>query len=148
MLGAARIGRLHKLYIEATANLATPTWVEFGKIQGGNRTGQRDVSEVKERDEEDTLVMLGHRNREITLTITKRPGNTEYDVLETASESGAKVGIAMMTGDITTTGERGYQAEMYVTGWDDDQAHDSTVINATLRPAADYTTAPDFVEIA
>ena len=148
LTGGALIGRLHKLYIEPTADLATPTWEEYGKIQGASRTGQRDVAEVKERDLEDTTVLLGHKNREITLPVTRRPGNTQYDALEDAFESGAKIGIAMMTGAIATSGERGYQAEMYVTGFDDDQAHDSTQVSVTLRPAADYVTAPDFVEIA
>lgn len=148
LTGAAKIGRLHKLYVEPSADLALPTWEEYGKIQGANRTGQRDVAEVKERDLEDTTVLLGHKNREITLPVTRRPGNTQYDYLEDAFENGTKIGIAMMTGEIATSGERGYQAEMYVTGFDDDQAHDSTSVQVTLRPAADYTTAPDFVEIA
>lgn len=147
LTGAALLGRLHKLYIEPTADLALPTWAEYGKIQGANRTGQRDVSEVKERDLEDTTVLLGHKNREISLPITRRPGNTEYDALEDAFENGTKIGIAMMTGTITSSGERGYQAEMYVTGFDDDQAHESNAVQVSLRPAADYVTAPAFVEI-
>ena len=144
----ARIGRLHMFYVDADGDIATPTWVLYGKIQGANRTQQRDVAEIKERDLDETLVMLGHKNREITLPITKRPGDTNYDILEAAFESGAKVGIAMMTGPIATSGERGYQAEMYVTGFDDDEAHDATTINVTLRPCGDYVTAPAFVQIA
>lgn len=148
LTGTLKIGRLHKLYVEASADLVSPTWVEYGKIQGASRTQQRDVAEVKERDLEETLVELGHINREITLQISRRPGLTStYDILEAAFESGANVGIAMMTGTITTAGERGYQAEMKVTGFDDDQAHDSTMVAVTLRPAASYTTAPDFVEV-
>ena len=146
--GGALIGRLHKIYIELDADLATPTWGLYGKIQGGNRSGNRDVSEIKERDLDDTTVLLGHKNREITIPITRRPGNAQYDALEEAFENGTKIGIAMMTGLIATVGERGYQAEMYVTNWDDDQAHDSSTIQVTLRPAADYVTAPDFVEIS
>ena len=148
MSGEVKIGRLHKLYVDADGDIAVPTWVEYGEIQGGSRTGQRDVSEIKERAFDETLVMLGHKNREISLTATKRPGNTNFDLLQAAFESGAKVGIAMMTGPIATSGEQGYQAEMYVTGFDDDQANDATTVAVTLRPAADYVTAPDFVEIA
>lgn len=147
MPGEAKIGRLHKFYVDADGDIAIPTWVEYGEIQGASRTGQRDVAEVKERGIDETLVMLGHKNREISLPITKRPGNANFDILQTAYEDGSKVGVAMMTGEITTVGEQGYQAEMYVTGFDDDQAHDATMAQVTLRPCADYTTAPDFVEI-
>lgn len=145
---AARIGRLHKLYIDADGSIATPTWVEYGEIQGASRTGSRDVAEVKERGLAETTVMLGHKTREISMTVTKRPGNTNFNLLQTAYETGAKIGVAMMTGTITTAGEQGYQAECYVTQFDDDQAHDSTTCTVTLRPCADYTTAPAFVEIS
>ncbi len=147
--GKALLGRLHRFYIEPTADLETPVWEEYGKLQGANRGGARDVSEIKERDLIDTTVLLGHRNTEISLTITRRPGNDQFDALEAAANADPpqKVGIAMMTGDITEPGERGFMAEMYVTQWDDDQAHDSNAIAVTLRPAADYDTAPEFVEI-
>lgn len=148
MAGEARLGRLHKLYIDADGDIESPTWVEYGEIQGASRSNPRDVAEVKERGLDETTVLLGHKTRELSLTVTKRPGNTNYDILEEAFESGSKVGVAMMTGPIATAGERGYQAEMYVTNWDDDQAHDATSATVTLRPAADYTTAPDFVEIS
>lgn len=144
----ARIGRLHKMYIDADGDIETPTWVEYGEIQGASRTGGRDVAEVKERAIDETLVMLGHKTREISLTVTKRPSNTNFDLLQAAYESGGKVGVAMMTGTITTAGEQGFQSECYVTQFDDDQAHDSTTCTVTLRPCADYTTAPDFVEIS
>lgn len=148
MAGEARIGRLHKLYVDADGDISSPTWVEYGEIQGGNKNRGRDTAEVKERASPETLVMLGHISTEISLTLTKRPGNTNYDLVEAAAETGAKIGIAMMSGDIATSGERGYQAEMYVTQFDDDQSNDSTTVSVTLRPCADYATAPDFVEVA
>jgi len=144
----ARIGRLHKFYIDADGDIATPTWVEYGEIQSGSRSSQRKVAEVEERGIDETTVMLGHKGREISLTVTKRPGNTNYDLLQTAYEDGGKVGVAMMTGPIATSGEQGYQAEMYVTGFDADESNESTSAAVTLRPCADYTTAPDLVEIA
>lgn len=148
MAGEARIGRLHKLYVDADGDIAVPTWVEYGEIQGGGRSDQRDLAEVKERGLDETTVMLGHKSREVSLTLTKRPGNTNFDLLQAAFDTGAKVGIAMMTGAIATSGEQGFQAEMYVTAFNDDQANDSTTVSATLRPCADYVTPPDFVQIA
>lgn len=147
--GALIIGRLHKLYIEPVSDLEAPTWVEYGEIQGATRTQQRDVAEVKERNFLETTVELGHLNTEVTLQISRRPGlTTTFDVLEAAARSGDNVGIAMMTGGITEPGERGYQAEMKVVGFDDDQAHDSTMVSVTLRAAASRDTDPAYVEIA
>ena len=146
--GEALQGRLHKLYIDPAGDMTTPTWTEYGKIQGGGQTSGRDVSELKERDTDETTVLLGHRNNEQSLTITRRHGNTQFDALRTAHINGSKISIAMMTGTITDSGERGYQAEMYVTQFDDDQSHESNSISVTLRPAADYVVAPGYVTIA
>lgn len=145
--GSALLGRVHKLFVDPAGDLTTPTWTEYGKIQGASRSGGKDVAEIKERDLIDTTVLPGHRNTEITLPITRRPGDTEYDALEDAFHNDAKISIALMTGEVATIGERGYQAEMYVTQWDDDQAHDGTAVQVTLRPAADYVVAPDFIEV-
>ena len=150
LTGAAKIGRLHKLYVEPSADLATlPTWEEYGKIQGANRTGpaRRGRGEGTRSRRHDRPVGA-QEPRDYAARHPPSRQCTQYDYLEDAFENGTKIGIAMMTGEIATSGERGYQAEMYVTGFDDDQAHDSTSVQATLRPAADYTTAPDFVEIA
>lgn len=147
-MGAARVGRLHKLYVDADGDIASPTWVEYGEIQGASVTCQRDVAEVKERSVQETTVMLGHINTEVSLTVTKRPGNTNYDILRSAFYAGAKVGIATMTGPIATVGEQGFQAEMFVVGFDDPQENDSTTCDVTLRPCAVYVTAPAFVQIA
>lgn len=146
--GDARIGRLHELHVDADGDIASPTWVEYGEIQGGNRTSQRNVSEVAERGLDEITVMLGHKKKEMSFTITKRPGNTNFDLIQAAHESGAKIGIAMMTGPIATSGEQGFQGEVYVTGFDSDESNESTVCSITMMPCADYTTAPDLVEIA
>ena len=145
--GKPRQGRLQKAYYDADGDIATPMWIELGKIQGGGKTSQRDVSEIKERDLDETLVLLGHKSRELTLQLTRRPGQADFNALQDAYENGTKIGFAMVTGDITDSGQRGWQGEVYVTGWDDDQSHDGTVISVTIRLAADYDTAPDVVEV-
>lgn len=145
--GAALSGRVQKLYIDVDGDIATPTWVEFGKIQGASISGPRDVTEIKERDLQDTIVLPGHISREISLTITRRPGNTSYDAVRAAHNAGTKIGVAMMTGPIAEVGQTGFQCEAYCIDWNDDQAHDNGAIECTLRPAADYVTPPAFVTI-
>lgn len=150
--GAPQIGKNCRLYY-STAPLLTATWVHAGKIQGASKSQGRDVAEVKERDCNDTLVLRGHVTRELTLTLTRRPGSVFYDMIRAAAEaedgSGNEIVIlAIMNGPIATVGVDGFQAEFVVTQIDDDQAHDSTSLSVTLRPSANYTTAPMAVVIA
>ncbi|MFV0445671.1 MAG: hypothetical protein ACK5Q5_18980 [Planctomycetaceae bacterium] len=146
--GKAIIGKLCKAYIDVDGDIAGPTWVEAPKIQGLSKTSSRNLAEIAERGEDDVLVLPSHINREISFELTRRPGDTVYDTLENAFEDGTKVGVAIMTGGIAVSGSRGYQAEVYVTQFDDDQGHEGTTVSVTVRPAADYTTAPAHVAIA
>jgi hypothetical protein len=140
-------GKLCKAYVDVDGSIATPTWVEAGKIQGLTKTEGRNVVEIAERAEDEVLVLLSHKTREISFELTRRPGNAVYDAIEDAFEAGTKIGVAIMSGGIAVVGSRGYQAEVYVTQFDDDQGHESSTRAVTLRPAADYTTAPAHVEI-
>lgn len=144
--GKPKLGKARKLYIDVDGDIASPTWVEAGKIQGLSKSYSHNVAEIEERDEEEALVLLGHKVREITFELTVRPGNAVYDAIEDAFENQTKLGAAIFSGAIATSGERGYQAEVYVTNWDDDEAHTNSTVSITIRPAADYVTAPAFVE--
>ncbi|WP_437230401.1 hypothetical protein SH661x_001948 [Planctomicrobium sp. SH661] len=149
--GAPQLGKNCRAYY-SLAPLAAPTWVHGGKIQGLSKTQGRDVAEVKERDLNETTVLRGHMTREVSMTLTRRPGDTFYDLILAAAEaedgSGDEIVVlALMNGPITTAGVDGYMAEFVVTQLDDDQAHDSTSLSVTLRPSANYTTAPMAVVI-
>lgn len=148
LTGKPKIGKLKKFYIDVDGSIASPTWVLVGTIQGLSKNSSRAVAELEERGEDEVLVMIGHKTNEVTFQLSCRPGQTIYDAIETAYQNGTKIGIAVMTGVITDVDERGYQAEVYVTQFDDDQAHTSSAISVTVRAAADYTTAPAHVEIS
>lgn len=144
--GIPKIGKLSRLY--SAPDLATPVWTEQGKIQGANKSQSADVAEIKERALNEVVVLTGHISRTFTIQLTRRVGDTFYNALEDAFNDGSNVNLAFMTGDITNSGERGYQAEFKVTGWPDNEEHTGTSVEVELRPAGDYTTAPAAVEIA
>ena len=146
--GKPTLGKNRKFYIDVDGAIATPTWTLAGKIQGLQLSGPHNVAEIEEREEEEVLVLLAHKKRTLSLQLTHRPGNTIYDAIQDAYENQTKIGVAIMSGPIANSGERGYQAEMYVEDFDDDQGHTNTAVAVTLRPAADYATAPTFVEIS
>lgn len=145
--GKPTIGKARKFYVDVDGSIAVPTWVLAGKIQGLSMNSSHNVAEIEERGESDVLVLPGHKTREISLQLTHRPGDATFDAIQDAYENQTKLGVAVMSGLITNVGERGYQAEVYVTQFDDDQGHTNSAIAVTLRPAADYVTAPAFVEI-
>ena len=51
-------GRLCKFYYDADGDIAAPTWVLVGEIQGGGMTSQAEVAEVRERSFDE--VTIGH----------------------------------------------------------------------------------------
>lgn len=140
------IGAIEKLYYDADGDIAIPTWVELDKIQGASITSQRDVVEIKERALLETLTMNAHKSREITFQLTRRNSDADFKALQDAYEADTLLGFAVATGDIATSGTRAWIGEARITGWDDDQSHDSSTIAVTVRPAADYTTAPTIAE--
>ena len=146
--GAPILGKLCRAYVEPTATIEGGTWEELGRIQGLTKNGSRNVAEIAEREEEEVLVLVSHKTREISFDITRRPGSAGYDAVEAAFEGGTKIGLTVLTGDIEDADSRGYQAEVYVTQFDDDQGHEATTVSVTCRPAADYTTAPAAIGIA
>lgn len=144
--GAPTIGKLKRLY--SCPDLSSPVWTEQGKVQGGNIDRNRDVAEIKERVIDETTVLVGHINTSYRLSLTRRVGDTFYNAIEDAFSNGTNINLAIMTGDITNSGERGYQAEFKVVSFPDDESHTNSVNEIELRPAADYGTAPAAVEIA
>ncbi len=146
LTGKVKLGKARKLYIDVDGDIAIPTWVEAGKIQGLSKSYGHNVAEIEERDVEDVTVMLGHKTREISFELTVRPGDAVYDAIEDAFENQTKIGVAVFSGPIATSGERGFEAEAYVTDWSDDEAHTNSSVSITLRPAADWDTAPAFVK--
>lgn len=148
LTGAPVIGKACKLYYDADGDIATPTWVEIGKVQNVDVDWSRDEAEIKERDQDEATVMLGHKVRSITVEITRRPDNAVYDAIEAAAEAGTKIGLAAYTGAIATAGNRGWAGEVFVTAATDPQAHTGSTRTFTFRPAASYVTAPLFAETA
>lgn len=148
LTGIPVIGKSMIAYYDADGDIAVPVWVAIGKAAGTAVEFDRDVAEVKERDEDDTTVLLGHINRTMTLEMARRPDNAIYDIIEAAAENGTKIGMAFYTGAIATQGHRGWAGEVYITASSDPQGHTDVIRTYTVRPCAAWITAPTFAETA
>lgn len=147
LAGAGEVGFIEEIYYDADGDIASPTWVLIPGVQDVQVSASKNVSEIAERNVPEIGVVPTHTSREITVTITKKNGNTNYDALKAAFEDNTKIGVAAMTGPVATAGEKGFQAEAYIVGWDDDGAHEGNSVSITIRPAANATTAADYVTI-
>jgi hypothetical protein len=148
LTGAGEVGFIEEVYYDADGDIASPTWVLMPGVQDVQVSSQSNKSEIAVRNEDFVGVVPTHKVVSITVTLTKRNGDTNYDALREAHFSNTKIGVAAMTGPVATVGEKGFQAEAYVTGWDDDGAHEGNSVSVTIEPAANATTAADYVTIS
>ena len=148
LAGAGEVGFIEEIYYDADGDIASPTWVLIPGVQDVQESASKNVAEIAERNVAEIGVMPTHTNREYTVTITKKNGNTNYDALKAAFEDNTRIGIAAMTGPIATAGEKGFQAEAFIVGWDDDGSHEGNSATLTIRAGANATTAADFVTIS
>lgn len=138
-------GQIAKLYYDVDGSIASPTWVEVTCTSGVQISSEWVESTVVCRSPRIELVKNCHQRVTITVKMPRKPGNTIFNNFAAAFRAGSKIGIAAMSGDISAdTGDYGWQFEALVTGMNDDQEHTSNEVTFTIRPDADYTTAPSF----
>lgn len=145
--GAGEIGFIEEIYYDADGDIASPTWVLMPGVQDVQQSSDKDVAELKIRNTAVTGVVPAHTNFSVDVTITKANGDTDYDALRAAYEDNTKIGLAVMTGPVATSGESGFQCEAYITSWSDDGSHTGNSATFTVQPAALPTTAADYVTI-
>lgn len=140
-------GKKLKLYIDPDG-VGESSWAEASKIGNVKRNGSWSEGEVAERDSKYTGVVLGHLTEEITVELTRRPGNTVYDAIMAAMAAGTYIGVAIADGPIATAGTKAFEADMNVLSRDDDQGHTGTTISISLKLAAESPTAPAEVVVS
>lgn len=148
LAGAGEVGYVEEIYYDADGDIASPTWVLMPGVSDVQVTSSKNEAEIAERNVYVVGVVPTHMNWSVSVTIEKRNGETSYDLLRAAYEDNTKIGVAVMTGLVATVGEKGFQCEAYITGWDDDGAHEGHTASLTIKPAAPATTAADYVTIA
>ncbi len=133
---AALAGQINRLYISATpfaenvdsgaeflAALATADlFVRADNIFSDvKKSDSRATADRKERGRDFAVTFTGGRTIRVSGKATKRPGNSAYDILDTAYEANNQIAIALSTGDIATTGTKSLCFNALVTKWDEDQ---------------------------
>jgi len=146
--GAGEIGFTEEIYYDADGDIASPTWVLMPGVQDVQENSTLNESEFAERNVNVIGVVPTHETYSVDVTISKRNGNTDFDALRAAYRGRTKIGLAVMSGAVATTGESGFQCEAYVTGWNNDGSHEGNNVTVTIKPAANPTTAAALVTIS
>jgi hypothetical protein len=134
MADAAAIpGQVNRLYISSTVyaedadSAAILSAHASGFVRADNilsdvkKSDSRATADRKERGRDFSIKFPGGRTISITGKVTKRPGNSAYDILEAAYLGNTQIAVAAATGDIATTGTKSLCFNAIVTKWDEDQ---------------------------
>lgn len=148
LTGLGEIGYTEEIYYDADGNIATPTWVLIPGVQDVQENSSLNESEFAERNVPVIGVVPTHETYSVDVIISRRNGETSYDALRAAYRARTKIGLAVMSGPIATVGEKGFQCEAYITGWNSDGSHEGNNATLTIKPAANPTTAAALVTVA
>ncbi len=134
LTGKAVMGVKCKMFVKNT------TYQECGIVNDTVSIGlSRDEAELKERGNLETLVDVGHKVREVSTTVTTRHGNTIFDLLKAASESGAVVELALSNGFAPDNADaRGNYGGYVITQWNEEEpVQGFAAASVTFKPSVE-----------
>jgi len=145
---SVKLGMDAKLY-RNTGTYETPTWVEI--------TNAKDVSLNLEKGEADVTTRANQGWRATVGTL--KDGSVEFEMvwdtldagftaIQEAYFDGTPLEVAVMDGDIATSGSQGLRATMAVTNFSrNEPLEEAITVSVTLKPTyADN--APEWMEVA
>lgn len=132
-----RPSRLAVLYASATAfdtgdTPADLTWTAVSEALSTDRSDEVAMIELNARSETMLANCPGRRGVSITTTIDWKPAGAGFVILETAYTTKAKIAIADMDQDITTTGSQGVAGNFYVSNFNVGAANDDGKIEVAV----------------
>jgi len=150
--GKVKIGKDSLVYYctTVTGALADRTWVLYGKVQEVQRKSAHGSIEVVEYDSDFVKHLRGHRDESLSLKVTRRPGHTGFDALQTAYEAGNVVGLALVThgASIEEEGARVWWGDVELHEWSEDTSKDGTTCDIVPKLTPNSAYEPESVTIA
>lgn len=125
------------------------TWATYDGVADVTVTATRNTGRRKDRSLDYETVHAGQRVISVSATLTFEAGDTQMEEIRTAFNSGADIGIAVMSGPVATTGSEGLICNAKVTEYSTSQPLENVVsISVTFEPSADSTYALTYTEVA
>ena len=144
------IGLEAKLYYDASGMSETPTWTEL--------TNVKDVTLNLEKADADvtTRASGGWRLRRGTLKDARVEWEMQWDTedtgftaIQSAWQNGTNIALAIMDGDITTTGTQGLQGDFQILSFTQEQPLEGALtVRVSATPAYNTQYPPEWVTIS
>jgi hypothetical protein len=144
MAGGYKIGLECKLYYDPTgAGAGTYAVVPITRVPNLGLTSDEAV--IEDRSVVWKRYKRGMLDAPLELEISRKVGDTIYEVFRDAYLDGSVIGIAIASGTMTTVGEEVFEADFVVTSFPiNEPLSEVQSVPMTLRLAADTSFTPTF----
>ena len=123
-----------KMYYNS-ASYASPTWVEIKQVKDVTLTSSTDKIEDSDRGSKFKKYCTGQIDLEVSANLTYRNNDTIGDAIRNAHINRTDLDIAVMDGDITTSGTEGFRFNSKVFSHDWQQSiGDVMTVDCTFAP--------------
>ena len=145
------LGRECKAYASTTRHDdgGSITWTELDLVESIEHSDAKGQANVNNRSSQFEKSGSGQRRVSYTLTVTRDTADAQFTLLEDAYNNNTVLAIAIMDGDITTTGEKGFyfDAEVFEAP-SPEELEEFKSVGFVIRPSAKSTFEPVRVTIA
>lgn len=145
-----KLGLDGKAYISTTTHeTGSITWTEMDLVESIEHEDAKGEADVNNRSSRFTKSSAGQRAISYSLTMTYDASDAVIELLRDAYDAGTVLALAVMDGDITTSGEIGFYVDVEVfSSPKPEELEDFDKITFKLKPSAKSTFEPARVLIA
>lgn len=145
-----KLGLDGKAYASATTHEAgSITWTELDLVESIEQSNAKGQANVNNRSSKYEKSSGGQKRITYTLTLTKDTANAQFTLLQNAYDNDTVIALAIMDGDITTSGNKGFYMDVEVfDAPEPEELEEFNSVSFVLRPSAKSTYEPQRVTIA
>lgn len=133
-MGAPKTGQLCKLYRNTGTN-TLPTWVEIATVKDLSNPMNKDKADQSNRGSKFKKSTGAMIDASVTFQITYLNGDADHAALRAAFLADTAIEFAIMSGDITTSGEEGLRAFCEVFEFSHEQPlNDGVTVDIEIAP--------------
>jgi hypothetical protein len=148
---AIRLGLDAKLYLDDEASYASPTWSEVTNCKDLTLTLEKNDADVTVRGNNGWRAIVGVlKDATIEFTMVWDTDDLNFQTIKDAflASTNTPINVAVMDGDITTSGSEGLRALCIVTNFTrNEPLEEAITVDVSLRPTYFPADPPEWLEI-
>ena len=133
---SVKLGKDAKLYYCAAGIGGTPTWTLLSNVKNLKANLQKGEADVTTRANNGWKATVGTlKEGSVEFEMIYDPADAGFTAMETAYFDNTVIGIAVMDGDIATSGSKGFWADCAVIDFSRDESlEEAIVVSVTMKP--------------